>query len=74
MSAMKAVVIATTFILCVFLLAGPGGAETEPAPAPASQTQTPSLPGIIVMPPRLPADMMQPQSCPDTGRKLELIS
>jgi hypothetical protein len=56
--------------LCAFLLAGNATAQTEPGPVPGSATQP--FPGIMVTPPRsTPADAQQ--SCPDTGRKLELI-
>jgi hypothetical protein len=43
--------------------------QAEPTPAPGSATQ---FPGIIVTPPRAPPADAQ-QSCPDTGRTLELV-
>ena len=63
--------------LCAFLLAGGAWAEAESAPAPTAEpaTQPQPFPGIIVNPPRPMAPAApQPQSCPDSGRKLELIS
>jgi hypothetical protein len=58
-------------------------AEEDSAPAPetiqgtppASATVPQSIPGILLIPPR-PASLpsaAQPQTCPDTGQKLELI-
>jgi hypothetical protein len=55
--------------------------ESSPAPEtiqgspPASATVPQSIPGILLIPPR-PASLpspTQPQTCPDTGQKLELI-
>ncbi len=61
--------------LCAFLLAGGAGAEGESAPAPTAEPGPQPFPGIIVNPPRPMAPAApQPQSCPDSGRKLELIS
>jgi hypothetical protein len=76
--------VAVALTLCALLLAGNAQqAQAEPGPAPGTATQP--FPGIIVTPPRLapqlpasgeraPPAGTQPQSCPDTGRKLELVS
>jgi len=78
-TALNAVV---ALMLPIYLLAGNAGAQSEPGSAlppeklegspPASETAIQPAPGIIVTPPT-PPSQTQPQSCPDTGRKLELI-
>ncbi len=81
MKSARDIIVAVT--LCAFLLAGNTHAQTEQGPAPAPGPVTPP-PGILVTPPRLvpqrpafgekaPAESTQPQSCPDTGHKLELV-
>jgi hypothetical protein len=73
---------AATLTFCAFLLAGNACAQAEPEPVPGTATQLP--PGVIVTPPmfapqlpasgeRAPSADTQPQGCPDTGQKLELI-
>jgi len=74
---------AVALMLAFYLLAGNAGAQSEPGSAlppekaegspPASETAIQPAPGIIVTPPTPPPSQMEPQSCPDTGRKLELI-
>lgn len=64
---------AVALTLCAFLLAGNASAQTEPGPAPAPGSATQPFPGIIVTPPRPPPSADTQQSCPDTGRKLELV-
>ena len=72
-------------LLATLLVAGESSAQTEqesaPAPepiqgsAPGSGAAPQSIPGILLTPPRpvpLPAQT-PPQTCPDTGQKLELI-
>jgi hypothetical protein len=72
-------------LLATLIVAGEASAQTQqesaPAPepirgsAPVSETAPRSIPGILVTPPRpvpLPAQT-HPQTCPDTGQKLELI-
>jgi hypothetical protein len=63
---------AVSLTLCAFLLAGNANAQTEPGPAPAPEVATQPFPGIVVTPPRTPPADTQ-QSCPATGRKLELV-
>ena len=74
---------AVALILPLYLLAGNAAAQSEPESAlppekvegspPAPETAIQPAPGIIVTPPSPPPSQTQPQSCPDTGRKLELI-
>ena len=67
------------FAVCVVLLAGSAGAQTEQEPAP--QTTPQPLPGIMLTPPWLPpqrpaSGQSAPppeHSCPATDRKLELV-
>jgi hypothetical protein len=63
--------VAAAFTLWVVLLAGNASVKAEPGPAPGAAEQP--IPGIMVTPPWLPPADTQ-QSCPDTGRKIELLS
>jgi hypothetical protein len=75
----------TAMLLAILLMMGNACAqaqeESSSAPEtiqgapPASATAPQSIPGILLTPPRpvsLPSQV-QPQTCPDTGQKLELI-
>jgi hypothetical protein len=70
---------ALALALCASLFAGRAGAETEAQPTPPPAVVAPSVPGISVSPPRSMPDRppsgekAQPQSCPGTGERLELI-
>jgi hypothetical protein len=68
-AAMKAAIALT---LCTFMLAGHASAQAEQGPAPAPESETQPFPGLMVTTPRAPAADAQ-QTCPDTGRKLELV-
>jgi hypothetical protein len=74
---------AGSLMLCALVWAAGASAQTGPQPAPPPQA-VPSAPGIIIEPPRsfppppafgerTSSDDAQPQSCPATERKLELI-
>ena len=63
--------------ICPLLFAQPARAQSEPGPEqlPEATPPPPVLtppPGIVLVPPR-PAQSPQPQSCPDTGQKLDLV-
>jgi hypothetical protein len=69
-------------MLATLLTATNASAQTEqasgPAPepaqaAPATETVPHSIPGILLMPPAPLPSQTQPQTCPFTGQKLELI-
>jgi hypothetical protein len=71
-------------LLATLCLAGRSGAQSEqesasvPAPettptAPSTEAVPRSIPGIIWLTPPAPRSQTQPQTCPFTGQKLELI-
>jgi hypothetical protein len=62
---------AVVLALCAVLFGGQTRAQSESAPAPTPESAPPPPPGILVTPPRPPSDTQQ--SCPDTGKKLELV-
>jgi len=72
---------AAVLLFATFCAVGESGAQTEQQPvaapemmqpAPASETRQ-FVPGIIVTPPAPLPPQTQPNTCPDTGQKLELI-
>jgi hypothetical protein len=64
--------VAIALMLCTFLVTGKASAQAESGPEPVPGTVTLPFPGLMVTPPRSPPVDTQ-QTCPDTGRKLELV-
>jgi len=69
-------------LLAIFVVAGRASAQTQQEAAPPPETiQAPpmekapqSVPGVLFLTPTPPLpSQSQPQTCPDTGQKLELI-
>jgi len=73
-----AIVLLLTSLMAVGKSSAQSEKELAPAPepmeaAPATEIVPQSIPGILLTPPQPLPSQTQPQTCPFTGQKLELI-